>query len=203
MKYISIVFILLGMGFSAQGQNNAVKGFVFGLGESFYTYSIWNAGITYERRIGVKHSIVLDASLIFNDSGKFPLDGIHTSLRYGGSVSYRYYFVSNKKFLNKFWISPGFKYQNWHYESHNQSSLEKTLNFYGMKFMIGKQTKDFGEHNWHVDFGFGFSYGKRYYSSYESKYSDYETGEPIVKTELPEPYFLFLPELLIRIGFRF
>ena len=69
--------------------------------------------------------------------------------------------------------------------------------------MIGKQTRDFGKHNWHVDFGFGFSYGKRCYSSYQSKYRDYETGESVVKTDLPEPYFLFLPELLIRIGVRF
>lgn len=202
MKRVTLFVFLFVLFSSSNAQNNSIKVSVFALGESFYTYSIWTAGITYERHLGERHSILLDASFVFNDSGNLPLDGLHTSLRYGGSLSYRYYFVSNKKFLNRFWISPGFRYQNWHFESHNQSSLEKTLDFYGMRFLAGKKSKDFGKLNWHVDFGFGFSYGKRYYSSYESKYRDYETGEPVVITDLPDPYYLFLPELMIRVGIR-
>lgn len=187
----------------AKAQDNSIKFFALALGESVYTYGVWNAGLSYERHFTAQHSIIIDATLLFNDSGGFPLDGLHKSLRYGVSLSYRYYFVSSKKFLNNCWISPGFRYQNWQYESNNQTSLKKTVNFNGMKLLVGKQTAKFGNHNWHFDFGIGFSYGKRNYSDYEYTFRDYESGEVVVKTELPASYFLFLPELQIRLGLDF
>lgn len=204
MRQLILLAFLLVFCFPALPQSNSVKGFVFGLGESVKTIGIWNAALSYEHYFGKHHSVVINASYLMVDAPGFPLDGTFFSVRYGGSISYRYYFVSEKRFVNKLWISPGLRYQNWFYESHNQTSVKKQSDFYGINLLIGKQIWFSGEkRNWAIDLGFGGAYGKRGYSLYESKYRDHETGEQVVRTGLPPPYFLFLPELMIRLGIRF
>jgi len=177
---------------------------VFGLGELLKTIGIWNAALSYEHYFVKQHLVVINASYLMVDAPGFPLDGTFFSVRYGGSVSYRYCFETEKGFVNNFWISPGLRYQNWFYESNNQTSVKKQSDFYGVNLLVGKQIWFSGKkRSMAIDLGFGGADGKRFYSLYESCSYSHENGEYVLINDLPEPYFLFLPETMIRIGIKF
>lgn len=200
IKYVVLVFLFAIIS-TSKAQVNSLKAIVWGIGEPVYTIGIWQMGLSYERKIALQHSIVLDGNYLNSKGTGLPIDGTYQSYRYNTSLSYRYYFSSEKKFLSNFWLSSGMKYQNYQYESNNRESINKKSDFYGIKIMAGKQFNS-KKSNWSVDFGIGVSYGVRVYTYYYYKYWN-EEYEPIVDTNLPANKLVFLPDFILRIGLSF
>lgn len=198
-SFLIFFFVLLLQG---QAQNNSIRGIVWGIGEPIYTIGVWQAALTYERNFNQHHAFVIDGSIVIAEAPGFPLDGTFHSTRYGGSVSYRYYFVSEKRFINKFWLSPGIRYQNYFYEAHNRTSEKEQSDFYGVRVMAGKQVNVDKRKIWLIDIGLGLSYGLRIYSYYKHSYQDH-LGNHVIVTDLPDPGYLFLPDFVFRVGVRF
>ena len=202
MKAYGFLVFFLFIAYSGVSENNQLKVALLVVGEPFYTIIIVNGFISYERALNEHNSILFDAYYKLTDAFGVPLDGTFYSIRTGGGLSYRYYFNSEKSFLNRLWLSTGFKYQNYTFDSHNKGSLSHKSDFYGANFLVGKQKYFGGEaKNWVFDLGVGLAYGERFYSYYQS--ASYNGSENEINTEIPEPYFLFLPEINLRIGLRF
>jgi len=201
MKYIIVAIILLFMGLLGKAQNNSIKGIVWGLGESFITFGVWQGALSYEYNLTENHSLIIDASTIFasgySEDCKPPY-----AILYSGSISYRYYFISKSKLLNKLWVSPGLKYQKYDQQSCYTQVLS---NYYGIKLIIGKQINIPKSDNWKIDIGVGTSFGNRVYSYFKDDNSGLVGDEwvEIIDYTIPEPKFLFLPEFILRIGYSF
>ena len=65
MKHISFIIIILLFASSVQGQNNSIKGIIWGLGEPIFTFGAWQGALSYEYSLTKNHSLVLDGSTIF------------------------------------------------------------------------------------------------------------------------------------------
>lgn len=195
MKCLSILIFLFTFIVQVQAQNNSISCIIWGIGEPYITFGAWQAALSYERKFTEHHSFLLDGSVVLLSGSN--VDCTSYSIRYNGTVSYRYYFISERKFMNRFWLSPGLKYQKFDLQSCYEEGLSE---FYGIRFMVGKQVNlSKNADNWFVDLGLGASYGYRLYSYYKAT----DSWGDIISTTLPDPDLLFIPELLFRVGIRF
>ena len=200
MKHIIFTVIILVAGLSGQAQNNSIKGIIWGFGEPLITFGVWQGALSYEYSLTKNHSLVLDASTIFVSG--YSEDCAPYAIHYSGSVSYRYYFISKRNFLDKLWLSPGLKYQKYDQQSCYEEGLS---DFYGARLIIGKQLSLPKRDNWKIDIGVGTSFGYRVYSYYMDDNSGLIGDEwvNIIDYTIPEPKLLFLPEFILRIGYDF
>jgi len=152
---------------------------IWGIGEPYVTFGAWQAAVSYERKFTEHHSIVLDGSVVLVSGPHEECDPSTT--RYSGSVSYRYYFISDRKFMNRFWLSPGLKYQKIDLQACYEEGLS---DFYGIRFMVGKQVT---------------SYGYRIFSYIKET----DSWGNVTNTIPPDPYLIFIPEFVFRVGIRF
>ena len=195
VKRISILIFFIVFLAQVQAQNNSIHAMIWGIGEPYITFGAWQAAVSYERKFTEHHSIVLDGSVVLVSGPHEECDPSTT--RYSGSVSYRYYFISDRKFMNRFWLSPGLKYQKFDLQACYEEGL---ADFYGIRFMVGKQVNlPKKADNWFVDFGLGASYGYRIFSYIKET----DSWGNVTNTIPPDPYLIFIPEFVLRVGIRF
>ncbi len=108
MRQIILFALLLVFCTSALPQNNSIKGLVWGFGGPIFFLGVWQTAISYERKLAPKQSVVIDGSFL-HISGASE-DCTPKNSFYGASVSYRYYFSSNSKFVHNLWLSLGLKF---------------------------------------------------------------------------------------------
>jgi len=89
-------------------QNNSIKGIVWGFGDPVFFLGVWQVAISYERKLALNQSVVVDGSFL-HISGASE-DCTPKNSFYSASVSYRYYFSSSSKFVHNLWLSPGLKF---------------------------------------------------------------------------------------------
>jgi hypothetical protein len=156
---------------------NSLKGFVF-------AFPIYGASVSlgYERTI-TKHSTIELGTYY-----RFFLDEM--GLKYHRICimpAYKYYTVSENKFLNDFWLSV---YLSYLFETHKhpESNIRHSLYYYGFGVSIGKRINLHKSHRTFLNIGFGVSY-------------NYYDDKPIFSNNDWSNMLLYRP--IIQIGRKF
>jgi len=176
-------------------KNNTIKGII---GIDPFSFS-GIASLGYERYISANSSLNITANVLLADNGGY--GGESSSSTESIILSYNYYIISRDRIINNFWFGTyllGMK------TSGSDEYRESKENGYGIGLYLGKRM--YFSHikkRMFFDIGLGISYNYFKYTYYYSSMYNDSTGQFIINTELPKPYYSLYPRPILLLGYRF